>query len=88
MSCDSESSLYTPLFEGLNCIYKWNLESNIIVNREASVVSMDEPAPDTMDAPIIMVVHARREPRRWLPRTRPRPQLLHELACQVPALHN
>jgi hypothetical protein len=55
MSCDSESSLYTPLFEGLNGIYKWNLDSNIIVNREASVVSMDEPAPDIMDAPIIMV---------------------------------
>jgi hypothetical protein len=27
MSSESESSLYTPLFEGLNAIYKWNLDS-------------------------------------------------------------
>jgi hypothetical protein len=55
MSCDNESSLYTPLFEGLNGIYKWNLDSNISINREASVVTMDEPAADTTDVPIIMV---------------------------------
>jgi hypothetical protein len=50
MSCDSESSLYNPLFEGLNGIYKWNLDSNITVNREASAVSRDEPATDNMNA--------------------------------------
>ncbi len=55
MSCDSESSLYSPLFEGLNTIYKWNLDSNISINREASVVSMDKPASDSTDGPIIMV---------------------------------
>jgi len=55
MSCDSESSLYSPLFEGLNVIYKWNLDTSITINREISVVTMDEPAATSTDVPIIMV---------------------------------
>jgi hypothetical protein len=55
MSSESESSLYTPLFEGLNVIYKWNLDSTITINREASTTSSGEPASNTTDAPIIMV---------------------------------
>jgi len=55
MSCDSESSLYTPLFEGLNAIYKWNLDTSINVNREISVVTMDEPTAASTEVPIIMV---------------------------------
>jgi hypothetical protein len=55
MSCESESSLYSPLFEGLNIIFKWNLDSNITINRGASTISTNEPASNTTDAHIIMV---------------------------------
>jgi hypothetical protein len=55
MSSDSESSLYTPLIEGLNAIYKWNMDTVITVNRESSTMSKDEPSSNSIEAPIIMV---------------------------------
>jgi hypothetical protein len=55
MFSDSESSLYTPLIEGLNAIYKWNMDTVITVNRESSTMSKDEPSSNSIEAPIIMV---------------------------------
>ena len=55
MFSDSESSLYTPLIEGLNAIYKWNMDTVITVNRESSTMSKDELSSNTIEAPIIMV---------------------------------
>jgi hypothetical protein len=55
MSSDTESSLYTPLIEGLNAIYKWNMDTVISVNRESSTMSKDELPSNTTEAPIIMV---------------------------------
>jgi hypothetical protein len=42
LSSDTESSLYTPLIEGLNAIYKWNMDTVITVDRESSTLSRDE----------------------------------------------
>jgi hypothetical protein len=55
MSSDTESSLYTPLIEGLNSIYKWNINTVITVNRESSTMSRDEQPSNNTEAPIIMV---------------------------------
>ncbi len=55
MSSDSESSLYTPLIEGLNAIYNWNMDTVITVNRESSTMSKYELSSNTIEAPIIMV---------------------------------
>jgi hypothetical protein len=55
MSSDTESSLYTPLFEGLNAIYKWNMDTVITVDRESSTLSRDEQPSNNTEAAIIMV---------------------------------
>jgi hypothetical protein len=55
LSSDTESSLYTPLFEGLNAIYKWNMDTVITVDRESSTLSRDEQPSNNTEAAIIMV---------------------------------
>jgi hypothetical protein len=55
MSSDTESSLYTPLIEGLNAIYKWNMDTVITVNRESSTLSKEDLPASNIDALIIMV---------------------------------
>jgi hypothetical protein len=55
MSSDSESSLYSPLLEGLNAIYKWNMDTVITVDRESTTISTGEPASNITEAPVIMV---------------------------------
>jgi hypothetical protein len=55
MSSDTESSLYTPLIEGLNNIYKWNMDTVVTVNRESSTLSKEDQPASNIDAPIIMV---------------------------------
>ncbi len=55
LSSDTESSLYTPLIEGLNSIYKWNMDTVITVDRESSTLSRDELPSNNAEAPIIMV---------------------------------
>jgi hypothetical protein len=53
MSSDSESSLYTPLFEGLNAIFKWNFDTTLTIN--IGGLTSAQPCNNTPDAPIIMV---------------------------------
>jgi hypothetical protein len=48
LSSDTESSLYTPLIEGLNAIYKWNMDTVITVDRESSTLSRDEVTSDNI----------------------------------------
>ncbi len=48
-------TVYTPLIEGLNAIYKWNMDTVITVNRESSTMSRDELPSNTTEAPIIIV---------------------------------
>jgi hypothetical protein len=55
LSSDTESSLSTPLIEGLNSIYKWNMDTVITVDRESSTLSRDELPSNNTEAAIIMV---------------------------------
>jgi hypothetical protein len=44
-----------PLIDGLNAIFKWNMDTVITVNRESSTMSKDELSSNSIKAPIIMV---------------------------------
>jgi hypothetical protein len=45
----------SPLFEGLNAVFKWNFYTTLTINREASIFTTAQPTIITLYATIIMV---------------------------------
>ncbi len=44
MSAESESALYKPLFEGLNVLFKWDIDTTPSISRDNPSSSQNQPA--------------------------------------------